>query len=318
MNCVALHPFGKMLCLSPSTQFSDMAAAAARLVHQDWLVILRGREVSEAEHLELMGMFGTPSSFAFASNDPSRGEIVGTSGWHTDGPYVDQSALVGYSHMGLYCIRSPRSVSTSFLSTPPFLDRLSATLSNSLRDLDGISVMAPHYYPGSRYFHLVGPRSKQFTLSDWDNRNEYRHPLVVNVDGICGLNMHMGRLCGFVRRGAPLAERLDAIETSRLLGLLHDAFDKSVDIYEHNWIESDFALVDNRLVPHLAHPGAGTSVEVMGLRVLRRAMAEMVEERTWQLCRVPPPREPRTKRKISGSAMLRAMRKYLLNFLPKR
>ena len=32
-----------------------------------------------------------------------------------------------------------------------------------------------------------------------------------------------------------------------MLGLLHDAFDKSVDIYEHNWIDNDLALVDNRL-----------------------------------------------------------------------
>jgi alpha-ketoglutarate-dependent taurine dioxygenase len=311
MNCVALHPFGQMLCVSPSAQFSDIVAAAAPLVNQYWLVIFRGREISEAEHLELMRVFGKPSSFAFASNDPSRGAIVGTSGWHTDGPYATPSGLVGYSHMGLYCIKSPRLVSTSFLSTPSFLDRLPGALANSLRELDGISVMAPHYYPDSRGFHLVGSRLEQLTLSGWENRNEYRHPIVFNVNGASGLHLHMGRLCGFVRRGAPLAKRLDATESTRLLGLIHDALDKSVDVYEHDWIENDFALVDNRLVAHLGHPNAGASVEVIGLRVLRRAMAEMAEERPWRLSRTPPRRWLRTTLKRSASATLRVARKFL-------
>jgi hypothetical protein len=53
MDCVALHPFGQMRRVSPSTPFSDVATAAARLVDRHWLVVLRGREMSEAEHQDL-------------------------------------------------------------------------------------------------------------------------------------------------------------------------------------------------------------------------------------------------------------------------
>jgi alpha-ketoglutarate-dependent taurine dioxygenase len=317
MDCVALHPFGQMLCVSPSTPFSDVATEAARLVDRHRLVVLRGREMSETEHLDLMRVFGKPSSFAFASNDPDRGAIVGTSGWHTDGPYVAGPALVGYSHMGLYCVESPRSVPTSFLSTPSFLDRLSAELSSALRELDGISVLAPHYNPGSRDFHLADSRYKKLTLTTWEHRYEYRHPLVVSVGGTSGLNMHMGRLCGLVRQGAPLSQRLDPTETKRLFGLLHDAMDKTIDAYEHDWIEHDLALVDNRLVAHLGHPSAGTSVDVMGRRVLRRAMAEMLEERPWRLCRTPPPPRLHTKLKRSAWAVLRVTRQVLRRVVPK-
>ena len=318
MDCVALHPFGQMLRVSPSAPFADVATAAAQLVERHWLVILRGREMSEAEHLELMRVFGKPSPFAFASNDPARGAVVGTSGWHTDGPYVAGSALVGYSHMGLYCVESPRSVPTSFLSTPSFLDRLSAELGSTLRELDGISVLAPHYNPESRGFRLADPRYKKMTLSNWERRYEYRHPLVVSVGGISGLNMHMGRLCGFVPRGAPLSQRLDAAETERVLGVLHDAMDQTIDAYEHDWIEHDLARVDNRLVAHLGHPRAGASMDVIGRRVLRRAMAEMLEERPWRLCRTPPPPRRHSRLKTSAWAVLRITRQLLRRVLPGR
>jgi alpha-ketoglutarate-dependent taurine dioxygenase len=317
MDCVALHPFGHMLRVTPSTPFADVSAAAAQLVDRHWLVILRGREMSEAEHLDLMRVFGKPSPFAFASNDPARGAVVGTSGWHTDGPYVAGSALVGYSHMGLYCVESPRSVPTSFLSTPSFLDRSSTELSSALRELDGISVLAPHYNPESRDFHLADPRFKTVTLSNWQHRYEYRHPLVVRVGDVTGLNMHMGRLRGFVRRGAPLTQRLDTSQTKRVFGLLHDAMDKTIDAYEHDWLEHDLALVDNRLVAHLGHPSAGTAADVIGRRVLRRAMAEMREERPWRLCRTPPPPPLRTKLKRSAGAILRATRQLLRRALPR-
>ena len=309
MERVALHPFGQMLCVGPSTPFSDVASAAAELVDRHWLVVLRGREMSEAEHLDLMRVFGKPSPFAFASNDPTRGAVVGTTGWHTDGPYVAGTALVGYSHMGLYCVESPRSVPTSFLSTPSFLDRMSAELASALRDLDGISVLAPHYNPASRDFDRADPRYKAVTSSRWKERYEYRHPLVVSVGGISGLNLHMGRLGGFVPRGAPLTERLDTGQTARLLGLLHGAMDQTVDAYEHDWIARDLALVDNRLVAHLGHPSAGTSADVIGRRVLRRVMAEMQETRSWQLCRTPPPPRRHSKLERSARAVLRATRR---------
>ena len=317
MDCVALHPFGQMLRVSPSTPFSDVVTAAAQLVERHWLVVLRGREMSEAEHLDLMRVFGKPSPFAFASNDPARGAVVGTSGWHTDGPYVAGSALIGYSHMGLYCVESPRSVPTSFLSTPSFLARLPAELASALRELDGISVLAPHYNPESRDFHLADPRFKAMTVANWEHRYEYRHPLVVSVGGISALNMHMGRLCGFVRQGAPLAQRLDPTQTKRLFGVLHDAMDKTVDACEHDWIEHDLALVDNRRVAHLGHPSAGTSADVIGRRVLRRAMAEMLEERPWRLCRTPPPPPVHARLKRSASAILRVTRQLLRHALPK-
>jgi hypothetical protein len=128
--------------------------------------------------------------------------------------------------------------------------------------------------------------------------------------------MHMGRLCGFVRRGAPLAERLDPTETQRLLGALHDAMDKTVDAYEHDWVEHDLALVDNRLVAHLGHPSAGASVEVIGRRVLRRAMAEMLEARPWRLCRTPPPPRLHSRLKRSAWAMLRTARELLRRARP--
>lgn len=318
MDGVALHPFGRMLCMSPSTPFADVATAAAQLVDRHWLVVLRGREMSEAEHLDLMRVFGPPSGFAFASNDPARGAIVGTSGWHADGPYVNGPALVGYSHMGLYCVESPRSVPTSFLSTPSFLDRLPAELSSALAELDGISVLAPHYNPDSRGFHLADSRYKSLTVSSWDQRYEYRHPIVVGVGGVDGLHVHMGRLCGFVRRGAPLTERLDATETGRLLGALHDAMDRTVDAYEHDWIEHDLVLVDNRLVAHLGHPRAGASMDVIGRRVLRRAMSEMREERPWRLCRTPPPPPRHSALKRSAWAVLRVTRRLLRRGRPRR
>ncbi len=317
MDTVALHPFGRMLCVSSTTPLSDIAPVAARLVDRHGLVVLRGREISEAEHLDLMRTFGKPSPFAFASNDPARGAVVGTTGWHTDGPYVAGSALVGYSHMGLYCVESPPSVPTSFLSTPSFLDRLSAELSSALRELDGISVLAPYYNPEARDFRLAAPRYQTLTLSSWERRYEYRHPLVVSVGGISGCHMHMGRLCGFVRRGAPLAQRLDTTETKRLFGLLHDAMDQTVDAYEHNWIEHDLALVDNRLVAHLGHPGAGRPVDVIGRRLLRRAMAEMLEERPWRICRTPPPPRLHTKLKSSGRAIVRVARRLVRHVVPK-
>jgi alpha-ketoglutarate-dependent taurine dioxygenase len=292
MMTISLQPFGEIVSADRTTPFSALSEEAIERVRHVGLVVLRGRKISEDEHQALTHRLGSlsadllgcefaggASGFLYASNDPQRGCVVGTTGWHVDGPFLPRSGeaqAVSPSHNLLCCLSAARDATTFYLYLPGLLSELDPSLRATLAELDGLTIIAPYYNPSGPAFHLVPPAAQQLSRDHWSRRQEIQHELIFQhpkraIQGMC---FHMGRLCGFSRKAEESERaRLGDQEAQGIIRRLHQQIENSGYVYQHHWREDDRVLIDNRIVAHKAHPLAASSVDEVGLRLLRRTLA---------------------------------------------